>query len=71
VNDKLILGDDFVENYSPVRKEFLENLHSAVSLIFSSIEPFVMTAKQSRKCGYCLSGFVRPLIILLSGSEFY
>jgi ATP-dependent helicase/DNAse subunit B len=53
VTDKLITGDEIVDFYSSVREEFLENLYSALSLIFSSREPFVMTTKQSAKCRYC------------------
>jgi hypothetical protein len=53
VSDKLISGDEIVEKYSQVRNGFLENLHSTVSQIFSSREPFIMTTKQSAKCRYC------------------
>ena len=53
VTDKLILGNSEIEDYTSIRREFLENFNSAVGLIFSSREPFIMTGKQSRKCGYC------------------
>ncbi len=53
VTDKLVLGNETVEDYTAIRKEFLDNLVSAVRLIFSSDEPFIMTGKRTKKCGYC------------------
>lgn len=53
VTDKLIVGDEIIENYASVRQEFLEKLASAVEMVFSKAEPFSMTGKQLRKCGYC------------------
>lgn len=53
VTDKLILGGTEIEDYASVRREFLESFNSAVGKMFSSREPFVMTGKQSNKCGYC------------------
>ncbi len=53
VTDKLILGDTEIEDYVSIRREFLESFSSAVGMMFSSREPFVMTGKQSKKCGYC------------------
>jgi hypothetical protein len=53
VTDKLIIGDEIIEDYASVRKEFFEKLGSAVRLVFSYTEPFKMTGKQLRKCAYC------------------
>jgi hypothetical protein len=53
VTDKLVLGDTEIEDYNSIRREYLENFNSTVGLIFNSREPFYMTGKQSRKCGYC------------------
>jgi hypothetical protein len=53
ITDKLILDEDVIEDYNLIRQAFLENLRQAVSIIFSSSEPFVMTREKGTKCIYC------------------
>jgi hypothetical protein len=53
ITDKLILNEAVVEDYNLIRQAFLEDLGPAVSTIFSSSEPFVMTRGKGTKCIYC------------------
>ncbi|MCX6333763.1 MAG: PD-(D/E)XK nuclease family protein, partial [Bacteroidia bacterium] len=53
VTDKLILSGTFIEDYSSIRQEFVENLGSVIKIIFSNNEPFIMTELRSKKCIYC------------------
>jgi CRISPR/Cas system-associated exonuclease Cas4 (RecB family) len=42
-----------VDNYSKVRKEFMDGLKETVQAIFGNSEPFVMTSDRWNKCPYC------------------
>ncbi len=42
-----------VDDYSLIREEFLNGVHSLVNTIFSNEEPFSMTEEIWSKCGYC------------------
>jgi hypothetical protein len=53
VSDILKIGDSKLEDYKLVRDEFLEFLQNLVSVIFGVGEPFLMTHKRQKKCGYC------------------
>jgi CRISPR/Cas system-associated exonuclease Cas4 (RecB family) len=57
-NNKLRIMSDrkneiIIEDYKSVRDEFLRNLKSVISSIFSSNEPFVMTNDIRGKCSFC------------------
>jgi hypothetical protein len=42
-----------IDDYRMVREGFLEGLTAVAGAIFSKDEPFIMTADQWNKCGYC------------------
>jgi len=42
-----------VDNYDPVRQQFMKGLETIIQAIFSKDEPFNMTSKIWNKCGYC------------------
>ena len=42
-----------VDDYSKVRKEFMDRLKETIQAIFSNDEPFVMTSDIWHKCPYC------------------
>jgi CRISPR/Cas system-associated exonuclease Cas4 (RecB family) len=57
-SDKLRLRLDnrqevLVEEYSEIRKDFIDGLIETIGLIFSNDEPFRMTADRTGKCRYC------------------
>jgi CRISPR/Cas system-associated exonuclease Cas4 (RecB family) len=58
LNDKLRIktgsrSDVEINDYLEVRDQFMENLKSVISAIFSSDEPFIMTSDIRGKCTYC------------------
>ncbi|MBK7710320.1 MAG: PD-(D/E)XK nuclease family protein [Bacteroidales bacterium] len=57
-NEKLKIKTDSkneitIEDYKSVRDDFIRNLKSVISDIFSTDEPFIMTNDLRGKCSYC------------------
>jgi hypothetical protein len=53
VTDKLIAGDEVIDDYATVRQEFIKYFGETVNIIFSNREPFIMTKLKNKKCIYC------------------